>query len=86
VGSPKRTTEAFKMRYAKRAGIEGTISQGTRSFGLRRSRYMGHMKTHLQHLLIAVAMNLARFVTWVNGVPRSATHTSVFAALAPGPI
>jgi transposase len=77
-------TEAFKERYAKRAGIEGTISQGTRSFGLRRSRYMGQAKTHLQHLLIAVAMNLARFVAWVNGVPRSTTRTSTFAALATG--
>ena len=26
-------TEEFKERYAKRAGIEGTISQGTRAFG-----------------------------------------------------
>ncbi len=75
-------TDAFKERYAKRAGIEGTISQGTRSFGLRRSRYMGQAKTHLQHMLIAVAMNLARFVAWVNGVPRSTTRTSTFAALA----
>jgi len=79
-------TEAFKARYAKRAGIEGTISQGTRSCGLRRARYMGQAKTHLQHLLIAVAMNLARFVAWVNGVPRSTTRTSVFAALATGQI
>jgi len=36
-------TAEFKERYTKRVGIEGTISQGTRSFGLRRSRYMGHM-------------------------------------------
>ncbi|RPI86737.1 MAG: IS1182 family transposase, partial [Chloroflexi bacterium] len=42
-------TQEFKDRYAKRAGIEGTISQGTRSFGLRRSRYLGQAKTHLQH-------------------------------------
>ena len=79
-------TEEFKERYAKRAGIEGTISQGTRAFGLRRSRYMGQAKTHLQHILIAVAMNLARFVAWVNGVPRSTTRTSLFAALATGQI
>jgi transposase len=71
-----------KERYAKRAGIEGTISQGTRSFGLRQSRYMGQAKTHLQHMLIAVALNLARFVAWVHGVPRATTRTSTFAALA----
>ncbi|MEV7395495.1 transposase, partial [Streptomyces sp. NPDC091215] len=38
-------------RYGHRAGIEGTISQGSRAFGLRRSRYRGWAKTHLQHLL-----------------------------------
>jgi transposase len=75
-------TPEFKERYAKRAGIEGTISQGTRSLGLRRSRYIGQAKTHLQHILIAIAINLARFVDWINEVPRAATRTSAFAALA----
>ena len=78
-------TDEFKERYARRAGIEGTISQGVRAFGLRRSRYMGQTKTHLQHMLTAVAMNLARFVAWSNGVPRSITRTSAFAALAIDP-
>jgi transposase len=75
-------TPEFKERYAKRAGIEGTISQGTRSYGLRRSRYIGHAKTHLQHILIAVAINLARFVNWILQVPQAVTRTSAFAALA----
>jgi transposase len=81
----REQTDEFKERYAKRAGIEGTISQGVRAVGLRRSRYMGHTKTHLQHMLTAVAMNLARFVAWINGVPRSITRTSAFAALAIDP-
>ncbi|RPI87022.1 MAG: IS1182 family transposase [Chloroflexi bacterium] len=75
-------TPEFKKLYAKRAGIEGTISQGTRSCGLRRSRYIGQTKTHLQHILIAIAINLARFVDWIHQVPRAATRTSAFAALA----
>ena len=75
-------TQEFKERYAKRAGIEGTISQGTRSFCLRRSRYIGQAKTHLQHILIAIAINLVRFVDWINEVPRADTRTSAFAALA----
>ena len=57
---PREHTVEFKERYADRAGIEGTISQGTRSFCLRRSRYIGQAKAHLQHILIAVAINLAR--------------------------
>ena len=47
-------------QYGKRAGIEGTISQGVRAFGLRRARYVGQAKTHLQHLLVATSMNLVR--------------------------
>jgi transposase len=47
---------------------------------------MGQAKTHLQHLLIAMAMNFARFVAWVNGVSRSTTRTSTFMALDTGQI
>src|SRR2546430_12513086 len=36
----RQQTPAFKELYAKRAGIEGTLSQGVRAFGLRRSRYV----------------------------------------------
>jgi len=75
-------TPEFKIRYAKRAGIEGTVSQGTRSCGLRRSRYIGQAKTHLQHILIALAINLARFVNWIKQIPRATTRTSAFEALA----
>jgi transposase len=46
--------------YMKRAGIEGTISQGTRGHDFRRSRYEGLAKTGLLHLCIGVVMNFAR--------------------------
>ncbi len=76
-----QTTPEWKARYERRAGIEGTISQGTRGFGLRRSRYIGEAKTHLQHLLTAGAINLVRFASWMAGVPHAKTRTSRFAAL-----
>ncbi len=75
--------ETFKQKYKKRAGIEGTISQGMRSFELRRSRYIGLAKTHLQHIASAVAMNLVRLSNWLNGIPIAKTRVSRFAALAP---
>ena len=78
-----QTTLEFKERYKQRAGVEGTISQGTRSFELRRTRYIGLAKTHLQHLLIAAAMNLTRAVAWVLEKPLAQTRRSSFAALAP---
>jgi IS5 family transposase len=41
-------------------GIDGTISAGVRGLHLRRSRYIGLAKTHLQHMLTAAAMSLIR--------------------------
>jgi transposase len=75
-------TEEGRRRYARRAGIEGTLSQGVRAFGLRRSRYRGLAKTHLQHVATAAAINLERLAACFRGVPRAATRTSRFAALA----
>ena len=43
----------------------------------------GQAQTHLQHMLIVIAMNFARFVARVHSVPRSITRTSTFTALAP---
>jgi transposase len=75
-------TEEGRLLYARRAGIEGTISQGVRSFGLRRARYRGLGKTHLQHVATATAINFSRISDWLGGVPREATRTSRFARLA----
>ncbi len=75
-------TEEGKKRYAKRAGVEGTISQGVRAFGLRRTRYRGLAKTHLQQVATAAAINVDRIFAWLEGVPHAATRTSRFAALA----
>jgi hypothetical protein len=68
--------------YAKRAGIEGTPSQGVRAFGLRRSRAIGLTKTRLQQVAIAAALNLDRLATWFRLRPRVHTRVSWFAALA----
>lgn len=74
-------TKNFTKIYAKRAGIEGTILQGVRTMGLRRSRYIGQEKTHVQHVATAAALNLIRSLAWFNGVPRAQTRRSAFACL-----
>jgi transposase len=79
----EQQTAAWKARYAKRAGIEGTISEAVRVFGLRNCRYLGDAKTRLQHLATAAALNLARIEAWLCGRPRAATRRSAFAALQP---
>jgi transposase len=53
-----------------------------RAFGLRRSRYRGLARTHLQHVATAAALNLERLTAWFRAVPRAATQVSRFAALA----
>lgn len=78
----RQETSDFKERYKTRAGVEGTVSQGTRSFDLRRARYIGLAKTHFQHIVIAAAMNLTRAVSWLDGLPKARTRCSRFAALA----
>jgi transposase len=67
--------------YARRAGVEGTLSQGVRAFGLRRTRYRGLAKTHLQQVATAAAMNVQRVAAWLTKQPREATRTSRFAKL-----
>ena len=76
-------SEEGKQLYNRRAGIEGTISQGVRAFGMRQTRYRGLAKTHIQHIATAAAINLERLIAWFNDVPRETTRTSRFATLAP---
>jgi transposase len=77
----RQRTETFQQTYALRAGIEATISQGVRAFDLRRSRYLGLPKTHLQHLGIAAAINLVRLVAWLDGDLPAPTRVSAFERL-----
>ena len=77
----REKTKEFQQVYAKRAGIEGTISHGVRVMGMRRSRYIGQEKTHLQHVATAAALNVVRSLAWFNGVPRAQTRHSTFARL-----
>jgi transposase len=77
----QETTKDFKSLYATRAGVEGTISQGVRTMGLRRSRYIGQERTHLQHVATAAAINVVRLIRWLSGIPHAKTRQSPFAQL-----
>jgi transposase len=54
----KQAQSDYQVLLNQRAGIEATLSQAVRAFELRRTRYFGLDKTHLQHLLTAVGLNL----------------------------
>jgi transposase len=79
----QQQAETWSTKYNQRAGVEGTISQGVRGFGLRQCRYIGLSKVHLQHILTATAMNAIRLFAWYEGVPLAKTRISSFAKLAP---
>lgn len=45
------------------------------------ARYRGHANVHLQHLVTASALNLARVAAWLAHTPRSGTRQSPFTQL-----
>jgi transposase len=77
----QQTPPEWKSRSDVRAGIEGTLSQGLRGFGLRQCRYIGLAKTRLQHLATAAAINIDRLAVRLDGRPHAKTRRSRFAAL-----
>jgi transposase len=65
----EQQTATFKTKYQRRAGIEGTIAQGTCGFDLRYARYWGLAKTRLQHIFVALAINMVRLIAWLTSPP-----------------
>ena len=80
------TSREYAREYARRAGVEATMSQGVRRCGMRRSRYIGLARTHLGHVLTAAALNFVRVSDWLSGVPRAQTRHSPFATLMAQPL
>ncbi|MFC9545857.1 transposase [Streptomyces sp. NPDC056956] len=61
----EQQTPEWKTRYAVRSGVEGTVNECAHGHGMRRCRYRGQGKVHLQHVLTAIAVNIERF----SGLP-----------------
>jgi transposase len=78
----RQRTEEFASLYSHRGGIEGTVSQGVRAFGLGQARYRGLKKIHFQELATATAVNVGRIANWLNEIPTAPTRRSRLAALA----
>ncbi len=76
-------TAVFRSQYALRSGVEGAISQAVYALRMRRTRYRGRAKAHLQHLATAAAINMHRAVSWFLGFEPATTRLTRFAALAP---
>jgi transposase len=79
----EQATPAWQERYAHRSGIEGTIAQAARRSDLHQARYRGLPKTHLQHVLTALALNLVRVDAWLSGTPLGGSWVSRLTRLRP---
>lgn len=77
----REKTAEFAALYDQRAGVEGTLSRGVRTCGMRRTRYIGMSKTHLGHVFTAVAINFLRLAEWFAEIPRPKTRLSPFVCL-----
>ncbi|MEX5713841.1 IS1182 family transposase [Parafrankia sp. FMc6] len=77
----EQATDAWKKRYDRRAGVEGTIHQATAATGLRHARYHGLDKNHLAHVFAATALNAVRLDAWWTDTPTGRTRTTHFSTL-----
>jgi transposase len=77
----REATDAFRAAYARRAGIEGTLSRETRSMRPRRTRAIGLRRVHLGHILAAVGLNVLRLGEWFLETARATTRITPFARL-----
>jgi transposase len=80
----RQQSALFQQQMGQRAGVEGVFNQGNRRCDLRHARYIGHEKVHLQHLIIATALNLVRVGAWIAETPRATTRRSPFVQLMRG--
>lgn len=71
----------YAAEYARRNGIEGTISEAVRAYSIRRTRYIGQAKTHLSHLMTATAINVRRLLRWMAGEPKAGVLPTPFQRL-----
>ncbi|MEU1691158.1 transposase [Streptomyces hirsutus] len=56
----EQQTPEWKARYAVRSGVEGTVNEFVHGHGMRRCRYRGQPKAHLQHVLTTIAVHIER--------------------------
>jgi len=82
-GRQRERTKEFSQEYARRAGIEGTItiSRGVRTTRLRRTPYIGMERTHLGHVLMGLGLNFLRLGEWLMEVPSAKTRHTPFEKL-----
>jgi hypothetical protein len=83
---PQEEHETLAAARAREAKPAFTREYQQCALHLRRSRYIGLAKTHLQHVLTAAAMNLIRRGAWFAGTPLARTRQSASTRLMMAPV
>lgn len=68
----------WKRLYATRSGVEGTICEFINGHHARRSRYHGIRKTHVQHVLTGIAINIERLASRTTQHPHRPRSPTTF--------
>ena len=55
---------AYRKKCAIRAGVEASVSELTRGYGMRKSRHRKRSRTKLQLIFAALACNVQRFIRY----------------------
>ncbi|MFE9341394.1 IS1182 family transposase [Streptomyces sp. NPDC007063] len=68
----------WRRLYATRSGVEGTICEFVNGHRARRSRYHGLSKTHVQHVLTGIAINIERLAQRTTRHPHRPRSPTTF--------
>lgn len=73
----EQQTSKRKTRYGSAPELKGTFNEFAHGHGMRRCRYRGQEKAHIQHVLTAIAVNIERLgglpLTEEGPIPRRPT-------------
>jgi hypothetical protein len=59
-----------------RSGVESTINEFVHRHGMRQTRYRDQDKTHVQHVLTAIAVNVERINAFDPAMPERPQRTA----------
>jgi hypothetical protein len=73
----QQTNPDWLRAYGVRSSVGGTVAEFAVGHRARHCRYRGHAKTHTQHILTAIVINVERLYTHESPGQRERQHTAL---------
>ena len=80
----ERKPKSIERNKSGVPALKARVWQAVRGFGIRRLRYIGQSKTHLQQIVSATAINFVRVNSWLQEIPPAKTRQPLFAKVMRG--